>query len=374
MAGETVAARMKSAGYTAGFDYLRIGLAFAVVAWHSVVASGSVQARAIALGPVLGPIQALILPMFFALSGFLVASSIERSKTVAGFVTLRVLRIMPALAVEVLLSALILGPAVTTLRIGDYVSSHAFHIYFLNMIGSIHFKLPGVFEHNPGFQRGVVNLSLWTVPFELECYLVLVAAMLIGLLRQPKTMATLVAAALVVWWLALLWKNGIDYHGKLDGHVLVLGFLVGNLGYLFRDKLVLSGWFAIAAFVASFALLSYSPLRPLCVIPATYLTIWLGLQTPRKIMGGDYSYGVYLFAFPLQQVFAMFPAVASWWAIFLLTIPLSLMYAAFSWHCVEKPILSRKRAIVDFVEVSATTLQSYIGTKIKALRVKSADA
>lgn len=348
--GGTVGARMASAGYTTGFDYLRIGLAFAVVLWHSVAVSGDLALKAVALGPIVGPFQALILPMFFALSGFLISGSVERSKTLAGFITLRVVRLMPALAVEVLLSALILGPIVTDLPLGRYFADHRFFGYFWNIVGHIHFELPGVFTTNA--YPNIVNISLWTVPFELECYAALVVLVAIGLFRRPRYFVALTAALIVVGSVLLIWHAGgiAQMRPGVNGRALVLAFLCGNAVYLLRHRLRLSGAYALLAFVACIAALSFTPTRTLSVVPAAYLTVWLGLLSPRRIVGGDYSYGVYLFAFPLQQLISTVPSLRHWLVVFALTIPASLLYAAFSWHCVEKPLLDRKKRIVDIVE------------------------
>src|ERR1700744_2350383 len=128
-----------------GFDYLRIVLAVGVVLAHSFL---------LPTGPagennwyfMFAP---LIVPMFFALSGFLIAGSFERAKSLFVFFGLRVFRIAPALSVEVLISALILGPLLTDYSLRQYLAAPEFHAYFLNIVGEIHYVLPGVFLHNP---------------------------------------------------------------------------------------------------------------------------------------------------------------------------------------------------------------------------------
>lgn len=146
-----------------GFDYMRIVLALSVICWHSLLISYGTDATAGVWGRVLQPLSLLIVPMFFALSGFLVAGSLERSKSLVGFLGLRVFRIMPALAVEVLLSALILGPLLTTASLGSYFADPVLHSYFWNILGDIHYKLPGLFQQNP---TDLVNGQLWTVPYQ----------------------------------------------------------------------------------------------------------------------------------------------------------------------------------------------------------------
>ncbi|MBN9432240.1 MAG: acyltransferase [Bosea sp.] len=359
MQGKSIGQHMAASGYTNGFDYLRVILALAVVLGHSIVASGDPVATAIALGPVFGPFQASILTMFFALSGFLVAGSLDRCRTLEGFATLRVLRIVPALAVEVLLSALILGPVMTELSLSEYFSSRSFYSYFLNIVGSIHFVLPGVFQNNP--HPYIVNNSLWTIPYELECYIALIVMAALTLFRRPKWfLAGSVLILLVVAVSIYAAGDREALEGHLPGRLLVVAFLAGVTLYLFRNVIPRSGALALACAVVAFVLMSIPYAKPFSVIPVGYLTVWLGLLNPRKIpllFSGDYSYGLYLFAFPIQQVVASVPALASWYTIFLIAAPAGLLYAAFSWHFVEKPVLERRKSAVAFVEGVGSTIR-----------------
>lgn len=161
-------------GRPSGFDYMRLVLASCVIIWHSFSVSdagyGLVFDYLGVFGEFLFP---LILGMFFALSGFLVAGSLDRCKSLVSFMGLRAIRIYPALVMEVALSAFIIGPWLTSVSLGDYFSSHVFFSYLLNAIGDIHFQLPGLFLDNP--KRNIVNNQLWTVPWELACYVVLAA-------------------------------------------------------------------------------------------------------------------------------------------------------------------------------------------------------
>src|SRR5258708_1045719 len=97
-----------------GFDYLRLILSLGVIGSHSVLLTGSDWIYETPAWSVLGIVVSMIVPMFFALSGFLVAGSLERSGTLTKFLGLRVVRIMPALSVEVFISAIVLGALFTT--------------------------------------------------------------------------------------------------------------------------------------------------------------------------------------------------------------------------------------------------------------------
>jgi peptidoglycan/LPS O-acetylase OafA/YrhL len=145
----------------AGFDWMRLLLATAIVGWHTIGTSyGDVAQHGFWSSPLWRPPLAAILGMFFALSGFLVAGSLERCRTMVSFVGLRVMRILPALAVEVLLCALILGPLLTHCSLHEYFADRRFWNYLANMLGIVHFVLPGVFLDNPW--PGTVNAQLWS--------------------------------------------------------------------------------------------------------------------------------------------------------------------------------------------------------------------
>ena len=133
-----------------GFDWMRLTLATSIVLWHTVVTSygGDFQNSIWATPHWRVPLAAL-LGMFFSLSGFLVAGSLERCRTIVSFGGLRVMRIFPALVVEVALSAIILGPIYTNLPLREYFSAPEFRHYFGNMLGNVHYVLPGVFLDNP---------------------------------------------------------------------------------------------------------------------------------------------------------------------------------------------------------------------------------
>src|SRR5690606_37195273 len=123
----------------------------------------------------------VLLPLFFALSGHLVSGSLDRSNSLGVFLGLRALRIFPALAIDPLLCALVLGPLVPTLPLMEYHQHRQLLEYFQNILGIIHYHLPGVFEDNPITE---VNGQLWTIPAELECYILLAALAAVGMHRR----------------------------------------------------------------------------------------------------------------------------------------------------------------------------------------------
>ncbi len=338
-----------------GFDYLRIILSFSVLVLHSIWYSGQTDAALRLIHGRFSWVELLVLPMFFALSGFLVSGSLLRNR-LHQFITLRVIRIMPALAVEVLLSSLILGTLLTEMPIWTYLSDPEFHIYLLNIIGIIHFKLPGLFQNNPGGPW--VNPQLWTIPYELYCYEALVAASLLTLIGRRAVFSAIVAAVcvgLVIAALAGALPDGTEFDAM--GRRMVLGFLAAVSIYLYRDRLPYSNAAGLVCILLSIGLYETDDFKPLASFPIAYVVVWLGLMRPRPIPFGDLSYGVYLFHLPIQQtIVSQFADIRSWWLLSLTSLPVSLLFAYASWSFVEKPILQRKQQILAFTDRVAARL------------------
>lgn len=361
MAKQTLIARLEACeGRPSGFDYLRIALSVSVLCLHSVITSyGKLVDVDVWLSP-MRPFERAILPMFFALSGFLVAGSLIRCKTLFSFLGLRFIRIYPALAVEVLLSALILGPLLTTAPLSTYFTATEFWLYLVNVTGHIHYTLPGLFADNP--VPRVVNAQLWTVPYELLCYVAISALALLGVVKAPW----LAPAGAIGLTLAYGIGRWISHDGRLPviigglpGVLLVVSFLLGVSLYLWGRYIPWNRrWFLVSlilSLVTGSILLvpgmrAISPYVDLLApIPLAYLTIWLGVTNAPKLFfvrGADYSYGVFLYSYAIQQsVMMLAPWAREWWINIVICLPLSLLFAAISWHLVEKPAQSLKRPI-----------------------------
>ncbi|WP_309645135.1 acyltransferase [Phenylobacterium sp.] len=343
-------------GRSSGFDYMRIVLALAVVCWHSVATCYGHEAQFVILSGPFRSVVAIILPMFFALSGFLVAGSLERTKTLVMFLGLRAIRIFPALGVEVILSALILGPLLTSYALGAYVTDPLFLRYFRNLIGDIRYYLPGVFENNPN--PGVVNGQLWTVPFELECYILLSMFAAMGVVRRRLTIVFGIAVTAGVLIVHQFIQDGgaIERNsGPIYGKCLVLCFLAGAMIYLYREKIRFSLGLCAVSAVAAVALIHIPYGDYFLPVPVAYLTVYLGLLNPRKVgflSGADYSYGVFLYSYVIQQaVMSAAPWAREWYWNILICVPLSIVFAAASWHLVEKPALGWRVHLKTLEEV-----------------------
>src|ERR1700761_8572433 len=162
-ARETVGqALARHRGIGPGFDLLRVLLSLYIFYGHALWIAGSGPATSDPGSGFHGwtrPFHMAAVPVFFTLSGFLVTSSAIRLRRTSTFLAFRILRIFPALLVEVSLCALALGPLLSAYPPERYFTDPATGRYLGNMLGLITFHLPGLFLANP--VSGVVNINLW---------------------------------------------------------------------------------------------------------------------------------------------------------------------------------------------------------------------
>lgn len=344
----------------AGFDYMRISLAAAIICVHGANVTLGLD-RAMEIVSHFRMVNAMLLALFFALSGFLVTASLLRCKSLISFIGLRVLRIAPALVVETTLSAIIIGPIFTEMPLTQYFADSKFHVYFLNIVGDIHFELPGAFLHNP--VPDMVNAQLWTVPYELWCYaiLALLAATTISFNRVLYLGFLVLAQIGLVCYDFYHWDEPLTH---LRAHHLVFCFLLGVGFYLWRDQVPFNRATCLFAVVLCTAGMAGGRGDAMFAMPAAYVACYLGLMNPRRswiVSSGDYSYGMYLYGFVIQQCVAAFgPSVQYWYLNVLISLPVAFGVAVASWHLVEKRVL-RLRAQLERFETAVLLRVSVVG-------------
>ncbi|MFB9264246.1 acyltransferase family protein [Bradyrhizobium erythrophlei] len=339
---------------------MRIALAAAIICLHSMNVTFGLG-RTLEILSSLRIAIAMILALFFALSGFLVTASLLRCKSLISFLGLRVLRIAPALAVETTLSAVIIGPIFTAIPLAQYFADPKFFAYFLNIVGDIHYELPGVFHHNP--VPDLVNTQLWTVPYELWCYVILalLAATAICFNRVLYLVFMVIAQIGLACYDIFRWDE-VDI--QLRPHLLVFCFLSGVGFYLWRDKVPFNRTACLFALVLCAAGMATGRGDAFAPVPAAYVVCYLGLMNPRRgwiVSSGDYSYGMYLYGFVIQQCVAAFgPSVQHWYLNILISLPIAFCVAFASWHLVEKNAL-RLRSHVESIEAAVLSRISIVG-------------
>lgn len=349
-------------GVGPGFDLIRTGLAVLIFYGHSKFVLAPVAGDALLmLGRESGPVGSALggwtsaitghvtanlyriyVPMFFALSGFLVAGSAVRLSSPAKFFVFRALRILPALSVEVLLSAIVLGAVFTTLSFTDYFSSARFFSYFGNIVGLVQFDLPGVFTNNP--VPDIVNINLWTLPSEFYCYLFVIGFMLFGDVREWRGIFLILV---IVFGLAgsIYFFVYPNVRGTFSVAAIIFHFLVGFTFYLYREEVYLHFSIFVMSVVVSIAALNIKSAEFVIALAVSYMTIYIGyvgvfrLNILRKY---DYSYGIYLYGFPIKQaIVALFPTIGRM-TLFFSALAITVLFSAISWRYIEKRCLALK--------------------------------
>jgi peptidoglycan/LPS O-acetylase OafA/YrhL len=321
------------------FDAIRIVAALAVLFSHHFALTGQEEPAFFGLHTWGG--MAVI--VFFIVSGYLVTGSWLNDPNVLRFGARRVLRLWPALTVVVVLTAYGLGAWVTSLPLGEYWGHRATLNYLLTLVMRIHYVLPGVFEHNP-YASGV-NGSLWTIPLEVRCYVVLAAAGLLGLLRRRSIWLGCVAAYMV-WFIA---KGSADLTGQVRyGRELSAFFLAGSALFMLRAHWQRQPLVWLSALGAAAALLWWTGWHYTATLVLTPLLVLMAGTRSTPILRrfgrwGDPSYGAYLLAFPVQQtvIHFLYPKFG-FGATLALAAGITLALAYASWHAIEKPALRLK--------------------------------
>ncbi|AYG43990.1 acyltransferase [Pseudomonas sp. Leaf58] len=335
---------MKGRGRDNNFLIIRLLAATAVVVGHSFALSylecPSCTDPGLQLGmPV--PVHSLGVEVFFMLSGLLIAASGEKNSA-RDFYLARALRILPGLLVCLLLMAFVLGPIVTSLPLTEYFSERQVYRYVyspLLVFKDAQFVLPGV-SFTPRFYGDSINGSLWTIPLEMRMYVVLgVLVWVARVTRLPMTGLTL-AALVVALGLYTLHPAFAGYPYKL-----VVCFLAGSVFYSYRAVIPYSGWLLLACvglfWAAKGGRFEVFAFAVLTIYGTLYAAYCSPLRLPAYVQ--DYSYGIYLYAFPIQQVLAAaMPSAGPYW-LMLAAVPASWLAGFVSWELVEKPALAMKK-------------------------------
>lgn len=321
------------------FDFIRIVAALAVLYSHHFALTGQMEPSFFSLHSWGG---AAVL-VFFVVSGYLVTSSWYNDPNIIRFSWRRILRIWPALTLVVVCTVFILGPIVTSLPLQEYFTHRATYDYFYILRMNIVYVLPGVFETNP-YALGV-NGSLWTIPLEVRCYIVLALIGLVGLLKNKYIF--LACIAIYMTWFIL--RSSADLYGSIH-YARELGafFLAGAGLFALKEHWQRHPWIVLLACSILASVLWMFGWRYLaCWVLLPYLVIFVGTnKTPIiKSFGrwGDPSYGIYLIAYPVQQTIIkyLWPSWGFWETITLATV-ITVALAFLSWNFVEKWFLKFK--------------------------------
>lgn len=345
------------------FDILRFILAALVILSHSYVllqgasTSGDFLERFSRFQLSLGDFAVY---SFFVISGFLITQSLLSSKSIMSYIRKRVLRIFPAFFVSLALIALIIGPIFTKYSIKEYFSLNEqgpFQFIFknitFNFLGYC-WNVADVFSKNP-FPSSA-NGSMWTLKHEFALYMLLPVFSYFFVFRFKKMLKIITLFSILLSVLILLFDFRLFNFQSLKYWVLSANeysnfvklapyFLLGCLIYCYKNKLIIHNRFiflSLLLLVIGFKT-NYAQIITLLTLPYLILSVAIKFNTFSFNKYGDFSYGMYIYAFPIQQL------VVSLWgehldlkSFFIISFLFTLIISIMSWHFIEKQFLKYK--------------------------------
>ncbi len=278
---------------------------------------------------------ALAVSIFFFASGLLVTKSLFRDPGILSFFCKRIKRVIPPLMFVAVLSAFILGPLVTELKLRRYFTSSETYTYLLNGICILQHDLPGVFERN--VYGTTVNGALWTMPVEMVCYVCCYAGYKMRLLNRR-----------FFGFVVLILTAGWCYVSIAGSTLLIsvyracLMYCYGMAAYIYRDILVLKKRYFIISMISLMLGLFTPFLDIIFVVVFPYILIYLCWKNTMRLKAGklgDYSYGIYLLGFPIQQtVVYLFGGRMNPYINMACALPIAILGGAAIYFIIEKPL------------------------------------
>jgi peptidoglycan/LPS O-acetylase OafA/YrhL len=279
--------------------------------------------------------------LFFAISGFLIAKSATDSN-LRDFLIKRFFRIMPALYFFLLISLFVIGPILNYGSIFEYSTASFNQIGWWTLLRPWEWNIPNAFMENP--LPNSTNGSLWTIPLEILAYALMGLFLLLGLFGSRG----ITNLTLIIFGFA-----NLNFHSYLPGFNFadraiepMTYFVIGALFYVNREKIqiswlgaLLSAFFAVFFFTSSMSGVAVAIFCVYLLLVLTYKAPWINLD---KL--GDFSYGIYVWAWPVQQLVyspgqsPYFNAAAAF--------AISLVCAVISWRLVERPSINLGRKLI----------------------------
>jgi peptidoglycan/LPS O-acetylase OafA/YrhL len=289
--------------------------------------------------------------VFFMVSGFLITQSFDRSSSPWSYLKKRVARIHPGFIVATSICAFVIVPLYSSTA--AYTAGTVAKTIGLNLLLQGYFIDPAPFRQNPA---PALNGALWSIPYEFWCYFGVLALGVLGFLKSNRRvfiLAVLMLLALVRGWLEFTGrKPGGGFIGLIIGwpyewFKVLPCFLAGVLIYLYRDMIPRRLWIAVLGPMLVIAIANLPIAMPwkLSLVGLTfpplvaYAVVYFAFS--RQLFDaaryGDFSYGTYLYAFPIQQiVISRLGTTIPFWLYIPLAMLLSLAAGVLSWYAVER--------------------------------------
>lgn len=285
---------------------------------------------------------------FFFVSGVLVTANYATTPNLAQFCRKRAARILPGFAAAYLMTLFVAGPltggTLATL-LGQPGLEAAARLVLLQPP-----TLQGAFHGAPDPR---MNNAMWTIPYEVACYLVTAILGAAALLHAPRVQLWLLCLVTLLVltepWQALPPETQAMLGNPRQAVRLLQTFLIGAGFFHHRARIVLHGPAAALAAIA-YAGMVFVPgllfsVAPIC---GGYALLWLVFAGRPGLIGSiglqtDISYGLYLYGWPVQNALVCLMPGLQPWTLAFATLPIAAAAAYLSWIAVERPAMRHSR-------------------------------
>jgi peptidoglycan/LPS O-acetylase OafA/YrhL len=360
-------------GRANSFGLLRLLLALSVVASHAFPLGWGKVDPLLTFSGQQTDLGSIAVIGFFVLSGFMITSS-GRRLGIFRYAWHRALRIFPGLWVCVLLTALVVAPLLFLHQHGStagfWGQSHGPVRYIRHAATtnvSLQWDVSGVIaqaRHAGTNFNGAFDGALWSLKYELCCYIMVGLLAVVGVLRKLPVTVLLITAAL---WVDILvnqlnapgWRGTsgeafigvqVPLLGAMNSHFAVylgFAFLLGGSFQLYRHRLPVNDALGVLCLLLLPATLHWGAFTVLGYPALGYALIWLGVRLPAQLQWigqkSDFSYGIYIYGFVVEQTLSMF-GVNDWGYLGYTAISMAITtgVAWLSWHLVESRAMRLK--------------------------------
>jgi peptidoglycan/LPS O-acetylase OafA/YrhL len=295
--------------------------------------------------------------MFFVMSGFLISASLERNHDLGTYFKNRAFRIFPALWTCIILTVIIIA-SITNI---SFLNVQAIYWFISQLVGLIYTP---VFLRGFGF--GSYNGSLWTIPLELQFYVVLpVLYFLINKLSANQHARTIFLSIIFLLFCIITYLLKVHYDADNFSfnnipkplrysfipniYLFLFGVVLQRLK-IYKSNLIYGKG---AFWLIGYLIISY--LIPTSNTTYIFKLLCLGITTisvaytlptlSNKIFkGNDISYGVYIYHGLVLGVVVQLKLFNN--SLYILVIlGITVLLATLSWLFIEKPIMKIKKKI-----------------------------
>ncbi|MEM9600977.1 MAG: acyltransferase, partial [Pseudomonadota bacterium] len=339
-------------GHDNFFTPLRLIFALMVMIGHSFVIAGGGSDYEPMLFLHYSP-SYLAVNLFFIASGFLVTGSMLYRGDAASYAGSRLLRIYPGLIVHVLFVMLVIGLIATTLTPIRYLLHPDVLSQPLRVLSFVNTDmiLPGVFTEN-GEQ--LASAPLWTLRFEMLCYVGTLLAFSLGLMRRKWMLLAQFVIPSIIWMIG----QGADLFAALPGSVenmvrFGMAYGLGAAIYAYRDRLCSALWMIPVLATLCWALRQTDAVdiaMNMMLASGLFYAAFIRIPALNQLKSlPDMSYGIYIYHWSILQLAIVFWPSLTGPALLLISLPVVMGLAWLSWTYVEAPLLRRKDRFGDWL-------------------------